>query len=48
MFALAFGLWIPVSLVFWWRNMADYSRPYEVGLIDAGTSLRKADSFGLK
>ena len=28
--------------------MTDYSRPYEVGLIDAGTSLRKAGSFGLK
>jgi len=29
--------WDPVSLVLWWRNMAEYSSPYKVGLIDVGT-----------
>ena len=29
--------WVPVSLVLWWRNMAEYSSPYKVGLIDVGT-----------
>ena len=30
-------VWVPVSLVLWWRNMAEYSSPYKVGLIDVGT-----------
>ena len=30
-------VWVPVSLVLWWRNMAEYSSPFKVGLIDVGT-----------
>ena len=37
-----FGLWTPVSLVFWWRNMTVYSSPYKVGLIYAGTKFAQS------
>ena len=37
------GLWVPVSLVHWWRKMTtNYSSPYKVGLIDVGTKFAQS------
>ena len=37
------GLWDPVSLVLWLRNMGTvYSSPYKVGLIYAGTKFAQS------
>ena len=37
------GLWVPVSLVLWLRNMGTvYISPYKVGLIYAGTKFAQS------